>query len=177
MIKIESDEKIKTLLRRHWLILIMELMLVFILILAAFFGYNYLKNLAPESSFFLEITGILKQFLALALIIFLMILWIFAFSKVVDYYLDVWIITDRRVIDIEQHGLFHREISEFYLARIQDVTVSIKGFIATVFEFGDIHIQTAGEHREFVFKQVPNPHEAKTLILKLAQKAPQTNDD
>jgi uncharacterized membrane protein YdbT with pleckstrin-like domain len=160
------------LLRRHWLVLVLEIAVVLVLILGGFFLYYELgtTSLPFWSSPYLNgdlAIPLVVQFLPLILIIYLMILWSFAFHSIVDYYLDVWIITDKRIIDIEQHGLFNREISEFNLNRVQDVTVEIRGILATLFDFGNLHVQTAGDHREFVFKQVPDPQKAKTTILQL----------
>ena len=46
----------------------------------------------------------------------------FFFRAWLDYYLDIWVITDERIVNIEQKGLFSREISTQQLYRIQDVT-------------------------------------------------------
>ena len=86
-----------------------------------------------------------------------------------DYYLYVWIITSERIIDIEQKGLFNREISEFTLDKVQDITVKVPNMMATFLKYGDVIIQTAGES-SFEIKQIPNFYEAKNLILDYAKK-------
>src|SRR3989338_3096464 len=48
--------------------------------------------------------------------------WLFVLHTFVDYYLDVWIVTNERIINIEQRGLFSRTVSEQKLYRVQDVT-------------------------------------------------------
>ena len=82
------------------------------------------------------------------------------------YYLDVWIITDKRIIDIEQKGIFNREISTFRTDNIQDVTIEIRGIIGTFLKFGDIHIETASENNSFVIREALNPERVKEVILK-----------
>jgi uncharacterized membrane protein YdbT with pleckstrin-like domain len=99
----------------------------------------------------------------LSLLLFLFIIW-------TDYYLDIWIITSKRIIDVEQKGLFNRSISEFSLANVQDVTIEINGIVETLLKFGDLNVQTAGQ-MNFVINQAPNLYEAKDLILKYAELA------
>lgn len=81
-----------------------------------------------------------------------------------DHYLDLWIITNERIMDVEQHGLFRRETSEFSLDKIQDITVEVPGMTATFFKYGNLIIQTAGE-RSFAIKGVPNIYEIKRIIM------------
>ena len=95
---------------------------------------------------------------------FSLYLIMFTFSNFIDYYLDVWMITSRRVISMEQKGLFSRLLSEKDLGRMQDITAEVNGFWATVFRYGDVHIQTAGEEQRFIFKQVPNAEEVSRKI-------------
>ncbi len=89
-------------------------------------------------------------------------LWFFAlttwlFIRWLDYYLDLCVITDSRVVDIDQFGLFRRNVAELEFDEVQDVTVTKSGILAAVFNFGHIEIQTAGEKRNFFYNTVPNP--------------------
>ena len=56
------------------------------------------------------------------------------------------------------------------MERIQDITIDIHGIIPTLLDFGDIHVQTAGDSQEFVMKGAPNPRRLKELILKESDK-------
>jgi uncharacterized membrane protein YdbT with pleckstrin-like domain len=87
------------------------------------------------------------------------------FAVWTDYYLDIWIVTNRKLVSIDQIGLFNREISTLRMERIQDVTFSINGIVATLLNFGDIHVQTAAEEREFVMRGIAHPDRVKRLIL------------
>ncbi len=163
MIKLDKDEKIILQVRKHWFILFAEtLFLVFLLLLPVIviIGISLLKT-----SGFIEIAGN-ETFLYIILTsLWLIFVWVTFFVIWTDYYLDILIVTDKRIIDIEQKGLFSREVSTFRLDRIQDITTEVHGLIATLIDFGNVHIQTAGEKREFIAKGIPEPAKVKKQIL------------
>ena len=97
--------------------------------------------------------------------LFFLILTTVFFFQWTDYYLDVWVVTTERIFDIEQKGLFHRDISVFELERIQDVNVVIAGVIATFLEFGDVHIHTAGDRKDLVIRSAGKPLSVKRMIM------------
>lgn len=99
-----------------------------------------------------------------------LLLWVVFFIEWTDYYLDLWVITDRRIIDVEQKGFFHREVTSFKFEQIQDITVETRGLIETFLKFGTLHIQTAGHNREIVIRDAHQPEDARTLILRLSEK-------
>lgn len=101
--------------------------------------------------------------------VFLMIGWLYLFLIWIDYRYDVWIVTTERIINIEQKGLFNRQVSELHFSRLQDVTTDIRGFLATVLNFGDLHVQTASQEKRFLFRQVPDPYHLKSEIMGLAR--------
>jgi len=104
-----------------------------------------------------HIISFLLSLYALLILTLLFAIWI-------NYRLDVWIITTKRVIDIEQRGLFNREVSEFLVANIQDITTEVPTMIMTLFGFGNMTIQTAGQ-KSFTVSEIPRLEEAKKIIL------------
>lgn len=103
--------------------------------------------------------------LVVALSTYYLLLWLFFAYTWMDYYLDLWIITDERVVNIEQVGLFNRVISEQSLLRVQDVTSEVRGLFPTLLDYGHVFVQTAGEKERFVFEQVPRPDLVKKVVL------------
>ena len=93
----------------------------------------------------------------------------FIYARFIDYYLDLWVITNDRIVDVNQEGLFARTIAELDLYKVQDVTSNIKGFFHTFLNFGDLHIQTAGERSRFHFKNVRDPHALRKEIQELVR--------
>jgi len=160
MIKIDNDEKLIAVYRRHIIVILLALLpMVFFSIVIVFSTYTLLaSSLIAEGS----LLGPVILFLA---IVFLHIFWIASFISITDYYLDVWILTDKRVIAIEQKNLFSRTLYEFELSKIQEVGVDVRGFLQTIIDFGDVRVSTASENPDFKFKQVGNPNVVKDAIM------------
>ena len=91
--------------------------------------------------------------------------WIWLFLSLLNYYLDIFILTNERIIHIEQRSLFNRVVSEIRLSRVQDITITIRGFLSTTLNYGNIRIQSAAEIPEFVFTEVRYPEKLKELIM------------
>lgn len=161
-----EDEEIILILRRHWLILVGKLIpfvFAFVLIVAAFVIAPIINDVLP--------LGITDSFFNVIMSFFILSFWLGVFVMWIDFYYDVWIVTDQRIISIEQLGLFRRDISELEHGKIQDVTTEIHGVIPTLLKFGQVYIQTAGEKARFTFKQVENPVMIRTVIMALQKSA------
>jgi uncharacterized membrane protein YdbT with pleckstrin-like domain len=79
----------------------------------------------------------LQIFLATPVLIFLY--WFFHW---VGWYYSVYIITDQRLIDIQQKGFFNRKVSEVGFEKVQSINYHIKGIEGALLKFGDIAVQT-----------------------------------
>lgn len=95
---------------------------------------------------------------------FLILLWIGFFVEWTDFMLDTWILTDERLIDVEQVSLFSRKVSTLSLDRVQDITTTEAGFLETFLGIGIVLVQTAGESQEFRIYGVKDPNHVKDLI-------------
>lgn len=160
-----QQEETKAVLRRHWVTLI-SLSAAFILVL--FLPIIVISLIQFSSPTFFD-DQVRTTLLVLGLSIFFLYAWLFLFQNYIDYHLDVWIVTDHRILNIEQHGLFARTVSELRLYRVQDVTAEVKGFLHTMLDFGDVFIQTAGEKERFQFEDIPHPNQVTKMILDLAE--------
>jgi len=162
-IKLEKEEKILLQVHKHWFNFLGTFLLVLVLAVAPPLLLLILRNLDLPINFSLAGNAISLGLFMYS--IWLLLLWIFLFIEWTDYYLDVWYITNKRIIDAEQKGIFHREVSSLYISRIQDVTIEIRGIIPTIFGFGDLHVQTAGEDRAIILKTAAKPEYVKELIM------------
>lgn len=60
----------------------------------------------------------------------------------IGWYFTVFIVTNQRLRQMTQKGLFRRSVVDLGLDRIQNLKVEVPGFSAAVFKFGTITVQT-----------------------------------
>ena len=159
-----ENEQVEKVIHRHWFNILAHL--VTVLILALFL----IGSLTTLPAYFPDMLGAHNPaffaFIETTLFIFL---WLYGFLVWIDYFFDVWIITNERIVNIEQRGLFTRDISELQFESVQDVTASVSGLIPTMLNFGDVSVQTAAEKERFIFRQVPDPFAVKDIIMQLSR--------
>lgn len=160
MIDVEAHENVIIEVRKHWWALFEELsivVLVFfipIFILAVLIYFPIVENLPGE-----------PLFLIVALLAgWTLCLWIVGFMVWTEYFLDIWLVTDQKLVSVDQAGIFSRQISTVQLNKVQDVTVEVRGLVATFLRYGDVKIQTAGEEREFIIHKVARPSDVEMVI-------------
>jgi len=172
MIKLTEGEQIVGTVRKHWFLPMVHTVnstLLFLLpvVLILFLVGKTISNEIIEVTF----TFGRPSFFVFGFSIWGLVLWLRFFSFWTDHHLDGWVVTNKRILDIEQHGFFRREIASFRLERLQDVTTETKGLLATLLKFGDVHVQTAGTDKEFVLQNAPNPKEVRSMILEQYDRA------
>lgn len=164
-----KDEQVILLLRRHWTVIAGHVarLAMFMIVPVVVFGLLY------SLGWTVEVGGPLYVLAIMAVSLYYIFIWIFYFHEFVDYHLDIWIVTDQRIVSIEQAGLFNRTTSEHSILKVQDVTAEVKGKTQTFLDFGYVHVQTAAESQRFVFSQVPQPRTVAKIIMKVHDEAVQ----
>lgn len=80
------------------------------------------------------------------------------------WYFNVGVITNIRIRDIDIHGLLYRDISETKLETVQDVSYNQIGLIRSIFNYGDVFVQTAGTIANVEFDRAPKPATVARII-------------
>jgi hypothetical protein len=171
--RLDPGEKVIVLIRKHWLIFTLRVVMIFIAALLPLIAYSFTPPQALQSLAEL-VSGTAALFVYLLFILFL---WLLVFVDFTTYFLDVWIVTNRRVIDVQQRTLFSRDTTTLMLEKIQDATVEVRGILATVFNFGTLVIHTAGENPDIVIRYAADPQTAKDKILECEREASKSRDD
>lgn len=168
-IKLESDENMLRVVRAHWWI-------IFTRVLTAFFIAT-IPLAIPFVAKFLNTEHIWSIYQSM--FIFFYLLWVLGCWMVIanaatNHYLDLWAITNRRIVAIDQQGFFRRRLSSFRLERLQDMNIMVTGIIPTLLNYGTIEAQTAGgSNEEFTTNNMPDPRGLKALIIGAADKRQQ----
>jgi uncharacterized membrane protein YdbT with pleckstrin-like domain len=161
-------EKIIKVIRRTLFVMLKKILLFIIL-----GGLPPVVIYFLHSDFFLNITADIIAYPIFIIVAscYYFFLLVFFFFSFIDYYLDTWVITNERIIDMKQNGFFARTVAEQRLDRMQDVTSEVKGVFPTLLGFGDVYVQTAAEKQRFVFEEVPHPERIRDTLVRLGEEA------
>ena len=164
-IQLEPGEEVLATARKHWFVIVAELLVVAIaaiipLLLSA--GLVSMLDIITNSTVEIALNGRLISFGVAA---WLLLALMSGFTIWTHYYLDLWLITDRRIISVDQIHFFNRNVSIFRLERLQDIQYHINGLLPTFLNFGTISAQTAGHHdHNFRATSMPDPRGLQATI-------------
>jgi hypothetical protein len=164
-LNLDSDEHVILEVRKHWIVfathaagLLMGGFMPFILFAA-------LRMFAP-ALLTIPLPGNASALFTFFFSLWLLFLWVSFFTEWTKYFLDVWYVTEKRIIDVEQKRLFDREISNVRFDKIEDVTIDISGLLATTFNFGTVKVDTAAEvDGDFTLTMVRDPNRVREVIF------------
>lgn len=78
----------------------------------------------------------------------------------------IYLVTNQRIISVEQKSWFSRVISEAILENILFISHKVEGPLQTMLNFGSIHIRTSGViEEEIVFRNINNPYDVQQEIV------------
>lgn len=170
-LQLQPGEKILISLRKHPLICVGSLIPYAIL--------DYLPYLLPKVGTFLQsinpastvnytsLFSFGNPWVDFIIGVYWLFVWMGAFSVFINYFLDQWIVTNERIIDIDQKSFWDRQISSLFLSRIQDVTTDINGVFYTLFGFGTVSVESAGaDAGRIKMAGLSRPNTVRDLILR-----------
>lgn len=168
---LEPGEKVIASVRKHPLIVIGQLLpFLFLAWLPTLLPIlvNLIGTMSPEAP--LELLSFLtaeNPWTRFVIGMYWLFVWIGAFGVFTDYYLDHWVITNHRIMSIDQQGFFDRRVASLHLNRIQDVLTDIEGLLGELFGFGTLSVETAGDDASrFRIHGVSNAKGVRDLIMK-----------
>jgi len=165
LLQLDFEEKIIFFLHRHPFVFVKKLIVYLGLGALPFLVFFAMKT------YFSQVLDnvIIHPLLILLASLWFIFIWISLFQCWVNYYFDIYVVTNRQIINIDQNGLFNRTLSKQPLSRIQDISTESKGFFATILKYGDVYIQSAGAKDRFCFKEIKNPYEVSQNLNKLVR--------
>lgn len=168
-----NDERVFVVSRRHaigflWFTLTFSFLLVFPLLVLL------LSN--DRMAGIIEMVGSQDAVYYTDALIIAMTAYYLIFSTIllaawVNHYYSILVVTDERIIEIIQKGLFARHMNEMTFDQIEDVSCRTQGILNTIFGVGDLEIQTAGSLRNFQISEVAYPELVSEIILELSYQA------
>ncbi len=159
----EAGEDIILLLRRHFVTNVPWILGTAILIVLPVFFPLVLSHFPfPLPS---------SQTLTLYLLFYYLVVFGFILINFSLWYFHLGLVTTLRVIDIDLAGILYRQVSEAKHQNIEDVTYKQVGFITSLFNYGDVTVQTAGAEENIEYDRVPHPSQVADIIGDLSQKS------
>ncbi len=170
--ELEPNEHVVRESRKHWFLFLGEL-LPYAIVAAIPFALPNLLTLAQGGAPYAALLDYHNSILARAALgVWLLVTWTLAWSSFTKYFLNAWVLTNQRIVDIKQHGYFNREVSSLFLSRVQDVTTDVVGILPSLLGIGDIKVESAGAEEEFYMRGIPRPEQMRDIILKYVSTKP-----
>lgn len=163
-LELQPGEEIILAVRKHWLVFLGGLIPHVILGYLPIIGLQILKGLETLPGW-TNVIVIENPWVKFALGVWWLFIWLAIFSNFSRHYLDLWILTNKRIIDIDQVDFFHRQVSSLFLDRVQDVSTDISGFFETLLGFGTITVESAGVEKKFFMPDIENPKHIRDRIM------------
>ena len=162
----DPDENLVLVLRRHKFLLFRDVLLRLVLVsvvacLPILFSYaDQLPacvagtlHKVQASSWFWIAYGVVLPLLAIRV-----------YAAYFNWKHDLYIITDRRVVDYNWYSPFRRRNTDAPLGRVQDSNYEKKGLFANLLNYGALYIETAAEKSPFAWNGLPGPDGAQRTL-------------
>lgn len=158
-----SDETLITDVRRHFFgLFLIYLQIIVALGLSLLLIFVFLPSVSQTLNISEATVNALAALFGLVAVAFGLIFIVLA-TRI--YNGNQIIVSDKNVTQVLQIGLFNRKISELSMPNIEDVTAQQSGIFPTLFNYGVLKIETAGEQNNFIFIYCPNPNAYAKAIL------------
>jgi len=160
----EKEEQVILLLRQHGIVLFPSFLLIILLlcipliVVPLFFQNIQLPVIIPY------------QYIVVGTVFWYVMTFGVALMSFLRWYFNIYIVTDRRIVDIDFVHLLYKEFSEARLDKIQDINYRSGGIVATLCNYGDVFVETAGETPNIDFLSVPMPAKVIETIGSLLDK-------
>lgn len=158
------DEQVHILIRRHLITNLPWLCLVVVLFFLPIF-IPWILTFLP--SVFQISPSTLISFLGL----YYLAVFGYSLLKFSEWYFQVGLITNKRLIDVDMANILSKNIAETQTQSVEDVTFTQKGVLQSLFNFGNVVIQTEALEQNFEFERVPHPSQVAEIINELAEQS------
>lgn len=155
---LDKEETVLLVLRSHFItnipwILITTLLLIFPALLFLISSFTNVSFINLPLNFIIFIA-----------IFYYLVIFGYSFTQFLEWYFNITFLTQKRIVDIDFGSLVFHDVAETQFPFVQDVNYTQTGFLRSIFNFGDVFAQTAGERENFEALGVPNPSKVTQFI-------------
>ncbi len=169
LLQLEPDERAVLRLRRTKVGLIPVIFSGVIVILGILVAIYLVVRFQDSLSKTIPVVTALVITIGLALLVGLILVVL-----IIVYLGNEMLVTNERVVSFVQNSLFVRKLAQLELDNVEDVTVEQTRFFESLFGYGTLVVQTAGEMDNFIFKYAAEPYQAARVIRDTVEQYGQT---
>ena len=145
---------------RHWVLLARNVTLPIFFCIAEVFVWGYFLSHGDVARLLGLGVGPNLGILAASVLPWGWLLW-----RYEDWRNDYYVVTSDRIIDVDRRPFgFGGEVREAPMANVQNVAMRIPGFLASLLDFGDINVETAGQQSSLVFYSIHHPRDVLARV-------------
>src|SRR3989344_4507029 len=148
----DKNEKILLLLRAHPITNLSWIIPAVLIFLIPFLLPGFLTKLGVE-----KLLNLPSVYLITFIVINYLLVLVISFEGFLNWYFNVYIITEKNIVDVDFHSILSKNIDLAPLVNVEDTSSSMGGILNSIFNFGDVFVQTAGAAKNIDFISVPNP--------------------
>ena len=158
--ELDPGESVVRVVHRHFMDLIPTLALAGLLALVAA-ALAYMLGYTPQTMPFPPIlmTALIGVMLTISVVMVLV--------GVHVYRNNFLVFTNIHLVQVEQLALFQKRVSQLNFEKVEDVTGRRTGILQSLFNYGNVEIQSASEREKFIFKHAPDPHDVADEAMRL----------
>lgn len=120
--------------------------------------------------FNLSFSAIPPQYQILILAFYYLIVFNYFFVNFITWFYNISLVTDQRIVDVDYSDLVYKNVASTKIDLVQDVDYTQTGVLRSVFNYGDVFLQTASEKANFDFLAIPNPESVSSTVENLIGK-------
>lgn len=158
----ELGEKPLLILRRHFVTNLHWIVISAILFAVPLFFIPFFSTLSVFD--FLQLP---TRYLVIFAIFYYLISFTYLFVNFITWYFNISLITDKKVIDIDYSNIVYKNVAATKHSLLQDASYSQIGVLRSLFDYGDVLVQTAGSLDNFTFRAVPKPERVVKIVEEL----------
>lgn len=152
-IGLEPDEHLHMVVRKHWIIFV-ELWASLLFLVGMCIGVYFIGSFGHIPTIFTVLTMLGLMMVGLQYI----------FINWVNDELDILILTNKRIIALEQIKFLDRKLSQASIDQVQEVNASTSWFLGNILHYGNLSIQTAGDASDFHLSQIAESLETSRIV-------------
>lgn len=165
LIEFDAEEEMVAEIRKHPVGLVMILLTGAFVMLSVLLAGVFAASLDYNTTLNVDNANGFRSLFVLLAVLLVVGAGVMTFIASFLYRSSVIFVTNEKIAQVVYISLFNRKISQLSIGDVQDVTVTQKGILSHLFNYGTLVIETAGEQENYQFTYVPDPYQTSKAIV------------